>query len=105
MHTKVFHEKIRSLRSSDLRAYWRILNSNNRQNKHTVDAISRDLFVEHFEKLGNIPEEELHTFDNETDIFVHDVLENDISADEVLNASRSLKIINPVGMMVCLMNS
>ena len=71
MHTKVFHERIRSLRSSDPRAYWRILNSNNRQKKHTVDAISHDLFVEHFEKLGNIPEEELHTFDNETDIFVH----------------------------------
>ena len=48
MHTKVFHERIRSLRSSDPRAYWRILNSNNRQKKHTVDAISHDLFVEHF---------------------------------------------------------
>ena len=77
MHMKVFHERIRSLRSSDPRAYWRILNINNRQKKHTVDAISHDLFVEHFEKLGNIPEEELHTFDNETDIFVHDDLEND----------------------------
>ena len=55
MHTKVFHERIRSLRSSDPSAYWRILNSNNRQKKHTVDAISHDLFVEHFEKLGNIP--------------------------------------------------
>ena len=53
MHTKVFHERIRSLRSSDPRAYWRILNINNRQKKHTVDAISHDLFVEHFEKLGN----------------------------------------------------
>ena len=52
MHTKVFHERIRSLRSSDPRAYWRILNINNRQKKHTVDAISHDLFVEHFEKLG-----------------------------------------------------
>ena len=84
MHTKVFHERIRSLRFSDLRAYWRILNSINVQKKHTVDAISHDLFAEHFEKLGNIPEEELlHTFDNETDTFVHDDLENDISADEV----------------------
>ena len=91
MHTKVFHERIRSLRSSDPRAYWRILNSNNRQKKHTVDAISHDLFVEHFEKLGNIPEEELHTFDNETDIFVHDDLENDISADEVLKCIKKLK--------------
>ena len=72
MHTKVFHERIRSLRSSHPRAYWRILNSNNRQKKHTVDAISHDLFVEHFEKLGNIPEEELlHTFDNETDIYIY----------------------------------
>ena len=70
----------------------RILNSNNRQKKHTVDAISHDLFVEHFEKLGNIPEEELlHAFDNETDIFVHDDLENDISADEVLKCIKKLK--------------
>ena len=91
MHTKVFHERIRSLRSSDPRAYWRILNINNRQKKHTVDAISHDLSVEHFEKLGNIPEEELHTFDNETDIFVHDDLENDISADEVLKCIKKLK--------------
>ena len=91
MHTKVFHERIRSLRSSDPRAYWRILNINNRQKKHTVDAISHDLFVEHFEKLGNIPEEELHTFDNETDIFVHDDLENDISANEVLKCIKKLK--------------
>ena len=87
MHTKVFHERIRSLRSSDPRAYWRILNINNRQKKHTVDAISHDLFAENFEKLGNIPEEELHTFDNETDIFVHD----DISADEVLKCIKKLK--------------
>ena len=79
------------MRSSDLRAYWRILNINNRQKKHTVDAISHDLFVEHFEKLGNIPEEELHTFDNETDIFVHDDLENDISVDEVLKCIKKLK--------------
>ena len=91
MHTTVFHERIRSLRSSDPRACWRILNSNNRQKKHTVDAISHDLFVEHFEKLGNIPEEELHTFDNETDVFVHDDLENDISADEVLKCINKLK--------------
>ena len=91
MHTKVFHERIRSLPSSDPRAYWRILNINNRQKKHTVDAISHDVFVEHFEKLGNIPEEELHTFDNETDIFVHDDLENDISADEVLKCIKKLK--------------
>ena len=92
MHTKVFHERIRSLPSSDPRAYWRILNSNNRQKKHTVDAISHDLFVEHFEKLGNIPEEELlHTFDNETDIFVHGDLENDITADEVLKCIKKLE--------------
>ena len=51
MHTKVFHERIRSLRSSDPRAYWRILNINNRQKKHTVGAISHDLFVEHFENF------------------------------------------------------
>ena len=55
MHTKVFHERIKALRSSDPRAYWRILNSNSSQKKHTVDAISHDLFVEYFEKLGNIP--------------------------------------------------
>ena len=91
MHTKVFHERIRSLRSSDPRAYWRILNINNRQKKHTVDAISHDLFVEHFEKLGNILEEERHTFHNEADIFVHDDLENDISADEVLKCIKKLK--------------
>ena len=92
MHTKVFHARIRSLRSSDPRAYWRILNSNNRQKKHTVDAISRDLFVEHFEKLGNIPEEErLHTFGNKTDIFVHDDLQNVISADEVLKRIKKLQ--------------
>ena len=61
------------MRSSDQRAYWKILNSDNRQKTHNVDAISHDLFVEQFEKLGNIPEEELlHTFDMEADIFVHD---------------------------------
>ena len=92
MHTKVFHERIRSLRSSDPRTYWRIPDINNRQKKHTVDAISHDLFVEHFEKLGNIPKEELlHTFDNETDIFVHVDLENNISADEVLKCIKKLK--------------
>ena len=75
---KVFHNRIRSLCFSDPHAYWKILNSDNYQKKHVVDAISHD----HFEKLGNIPEEELlHTFDDETDIFVHDDLENDISAD------------------------
>ena len=92
MHTKVFHERISSLRSSDPRTYWRIPDINNRQKKHTVDAISHDLFVEHFEKLGNIPKEELlHTFDNETDIFAHDDLENYISADEVLKCIKKLK--------------
>ena len=50
------------------------------------------VIIEHFEKLGNIPEEELlYTFDNETDIFVHDDLENDISADEVLKCIKKLK--------------
>ena len=44
---KVFHERIRSLCSSDPRAYWRILNSNNCQKKHNVDTISH-IFVEHF---------------------------------------------------------
>ena len=70
MHTKVFNERIRSLRSSDPRAYCKILNSDNREKMHIVDAISHDLFVGHFEKLGNIPEKELlHTFDEEYDIF------------------------------------
>ena len=80
------------MRSSDPRAYRKILNSNNHEKSHVVDAISHDLFVEHFEKLRNLPEEEiLHTFDNETDIFVHDDLENDISADEVLKCIKKLK--------------
>ena len=68
------------------------MNSDNCQKKHNVDVISHDLFVEHFEKLGNIPEEELlHTFDNETDIFLHGDLENDISADEVSKCIKKLK--------------
>ena len=68
------------------------MNSDNCQKKHNVDVISHDLFVEHFEKLGNIPEEELlYTFDNETDIFVHDDLENNISADEVCKCIKKLK--------------
>ena len=68
MLMKVFYKRIRSLCFSDPHAYWKILNSNNHQKKHVVDAISHDHFVEHSEKLGNIPEEELlHTFDNETD--------------------------------------
>ena len=100
MHTKVFHERIRALRSSDPRAYWKILSSDNHQKKHTVDAISHDLFGEHFQKLGNNPEEELlRTFDNETDIFVHDDLENDISADEGLKCIKKLKNNQSYGRM------
>ena len=90
--TKEFQERISSRRSSDPRAYWKILNSNNHEKSHVVDAISHDRFVEHFEKLRNLPEEEiLHTFDNETDIFVHDDLENYISADEVLKCIKKVK--------------
>ena len=50
-----------------------------------VDAISHDLFVEHFQKLGNM------NFHLITKLFVHDDLENDISADEVLKCIKKLK--------------
>ena len=49
-------------------SYWKILNSDNDQKKQILDAIilAMIFFVEHFDKLGDIPEEELlHTFDNE----------------------------------------
>jgi len=68
-HTKVFYERIRSLRISDLRAYWKILNSDNHQKKRIVDAIIHDFVAEHYEKLWH-SEEFLHTFDNETDTLV-----------------------------------
>ena len=53
-HTKVFYERIRSLRISDLRAYWKILNSDNHQKKRIVDATIHDFVAEHYEKLWNI---------------------------------------------------
>ena len=45
MHRKEFHQRVRSLRSSDPRADWKILKRDNQQNKRVLDVRNFGLFL------------------------------------------------------------
>ena len=91
-----FHNSIRNLHSSDPRAYWNLLNKNNFHNKNK-NMPSMESFTAHFQKLGNLSQDELLSADPDSDFDINpellnnDMLNNNISIEEIERCIRKLK--------------
>ena len=86
------HNNLRKARKLNGKKYWNTLN--NCFKSPTPNNIpSQDEFIRHFENLSNIPENEIlnPSNDNLGNNLDNTLLNNDISADEVLKAIRKLK--------------
>ena len=91
-YIKRTNDRIRTLRSSDPRSYWKIVSGNKQGRNSVVDKIAHEVFQEHFEKLSNVPEEELfETVLDETKVVINSKLNEEIMPEEVLRSIRRLK--------------
>ena len=85
-------KKIRKLKSTDTKSYWRLINGDRNQKQDVVNGISRDLFAKHFENICNVPEENLigeNTADEE--VLFSEALNATIQEEEVLKCISKLK--------------
>lgn len=84
------------MKRRDPKEYWKFLNDRSSlDSSSNVNLPMRDAFVDYFERLGSVPEEDII---NPLDPFVIDVnvldnayLNSDITRDEVNKAVRKLK--------------
>ena len=51
LHIKNLQNKIRNMKSTDTKNYWKLINGNTRGKKNYIDEISREAFAKHFESL------------------------------------------------------
>ena len=86
------HKRIRTLRSSDPKSYWKLVNGNSNDKKQVVDSISHEIFQKHFEQLSNIPEDELFSSSHADESgMVNEKLNDEIKNEEVLKNIKRLK--------------
>ena len=89
-HQKSFISKIRELRSTDPKSYWRLLNKGSKRSKETANLVALDTFFEHFKELNNDKVD--IDFDMPTNIPEYNSLINQkISEKEVVDAVQSPK--------------
>ena len=56
LHTKKdFIKKLRGLKNSDAKAYWKMLNKFDGSKHDTAQKLSLEVFAEHFKKLNTVP--------------------------------------------------
>ena len=96
-YNRELHARSHTLKDSDPKEYWKILNEDNKKVLHSA-KIPINEFVEHFSQLGNVQQntnesQENHYWDN-TDIAelcLDDALNADISVEEVILMIKKLK--------------
>ena len=86
-------KKIRKLRTTNPRKYWKIINGTKTEKNMEMSSISKEVLAEHFEKLSNVtPGELFEPMLNETDIHaVNEQLNAVITKEEVLKCIKNLK--------------
>jgi hypothetical protein len=63
-YKRQFYSKVRNLKSNDPKAFWKLVNSLSESDKQQEGPPPND-FVKHFEKLSNVLEDEISSFDEE----------------------------------------
>ena len=83
------------MKSRDPQKYWKYLNNCSNLSSSNVNMPTHEAFVEYFEKLGSVPEEDIiHSsdpIDPDVDVIDDGSLNTDIKDEEVLKAIRKLK--------------
>ena len=93
LYNAKLQEKLRLMRSKNPSDYWKLINGVCSQKHDVMDKVCRDVFVNHFEKLGNISEDQLFdSFENDHQVsFIDKELNKDITTEEILMCIRKLK--------------
>ena len=86
-------KKIRKLRTTNPKKYWKIINGTKTEKQSEMSAISKEVLAEHFENLSNVePGELFEPSLNENDVHVvNEQLNAVITKEEVLKCIRGLK--------------
>ena len=56
-YKKDFIKKLRALKNSDAKAYWKLLNKSDSSNSNTIQKVSLATFADHLKKLNTISQE------------------------------------------------
>ena len=94
-YKKDFIEKLHSLKNSDPKAYWNLLNKTDSNNSRTIQKVSLDAFAEHFRKLNTISTENtgVEPEVNPLRVSEHNFeLNAEITEQEVLKSINKLKL-------------
>ena len=92
LHIKNLQNKIRNMKSTDTKNYWKLINGNARGKKNYINEISREAFAKHFESLCNVPSESLKNANIVPDEEIQNLSLNvDITEEEVLKCIKKLK--------------
>ena len=90
-----FIKKLRSLKNSDPRAYWNLLNKADRRNSSTIKNVSLDAFTDHFRKLNMVDTENDNLIPEVDPLKVSEFnleLNAQITEQEVLKSINNLKL-------------
>ena len=94
-YKKEFIKKLRGLKNSDPKAYWKILNKSDSSRATVAQKLSIDLLAEHFRKLNTVSQVESDSFPIIDPALVSEYnfeLNSPISEQEVLKSINSLKL-------------
>ena len=94
-YKKDFIKKLHSLKNSDPKAYWNLLNKTDSDNSRTIQKVSLDAFAEHFRKLNTISTENTGVEPEVNPLRVSEYnfeLNAEITEQEVLKSINKLKL-------------
>ena len=97
---KSFEQKIRNLKSTNPKQYWKILNSNKQNKNNTLPDITS--LYDHFKTLNKNSDNPEISINNNTRS--EPDLDKEFSDEEIFQAIKTLKKTKPQGMTAFLMN-
>lgn len=93
-YKKDFIKKLRALKNSDAKAYWKLLNKSDSSNKSTIQKVSLAAFADHFKKLNTVSSENSDMVPEVDPSKVSEFnfeLNDEITEQEVLKSINNLK--------------
>ena len=91
-YVKGIQNKIRNLKTSDTRSYWKLINGDNHQKQNIMNNISHETFAKHFENLCNVQNDNLQDINPDIDDSIqNEPLNTSITEEEVIKCILKLK--------------
>ena len=94
MYKRALNKKLKSLKTSNTKEYWNIINSSVKSSNENVSKLKMEVFVDHFKKLNN------HDYDDvqpenvdfkDKNRWNNDILDKEITENELNTVVKKLK--------------